>query len=119
MQDAVEVARLEELRRRGLSRGHRFVNVAIDHKSLGPKRIPGDENCHSYNWYRYFHPFFHVHISLVWKFGRRDRMRCASRQKMQRLLLAWWSLAQCGPTPPRTRRKSSAAINIPRVGARK
>ena len=39
--------------------------------------------------------------------------------KMQRLSLAWWSLAQYGGTPPRTRRKSSAAQNMPNVGAMK
>jgi len=36
---------------------------------------------------------------------------------MQRLLFAWWSFAQYGMTPPRTRRNTSAAQSIPNVGA--
>jgi len=39
--------------------------------------------------------------------------------KMQRLLLAWWSLAQYGAAPPRTRRNTSAAQYMPNVGAMK
>jgi len=36
---------------------------------------------------------------------------------MQRLLFAWWSFAQMGPTPPRTLRKISAAASMPNGGA--
>jgi hypothetical protein len=38
---------------------------------------------------------------------------------MQRLLLAWWSLAQYGAAPQRMRRNISAAQNMPNVGAMK
>jgi hypothetical protein len=36
---------------------------------------------------------------------------------IQRLLLEWCSFAQRGPTPPRTRRKISAAASMPNGGA--
>jgi hypothetical protein len=36
---------------------------------------------------------------------------------MQRLLFAWCSFAQMGPTPPRTLRKISAAASMPNGGA--
>ena len=32
-------------------------------------------------------------------------------------VVAWWSLAPYGPAPPRTRRRTSAAHNMPNVAA--
>jgi hypothetical protein len=53
-------------------------------------------------------------LSRIWWFLFKSSSR-VPWQKIQRLSLAWWSLAQYWPMLLRTQRKSSAVTNIPTV----